>query len=148
MQTRIEKVLSGDVDGAILAMAGLKRVGMDHFISQILCPKTEIIPSSGQGAIAVTVASDNIELKNYLKSITHPLTDICVRAERSFVESLHGTCHTPIGSWIYYDNGIYHFKGMIQMNNSPLLFIEEHGNDPFEITKKASFKLLDLVNQF
>lgn len=96
VDTRIRKVKKGDVDGIIVAEAGLERMGLQHLISERL-PLRQFTPSAGQGALAVVAKKDNEKIIKLLSTIDHPPTRAEVTAERSLVRALEGGCRVPIG---------------------------------------------------
>ena len=95
--TRLKKVDTGMVHAAILAAAGLIRLDARQHIRQYLEPP-EWLPAAGQGAIAVEIRDDDLEMKNFLAPLNHEPTSIEVRAERSFLAALEGGCQVPIGA--------------------------------------------------
>lgn len=98
VETRIEKLRSGEVDGIILAVAGLKRIGRAAEISEIL-PIEKMLPAVGQGALAVCVKSSEKELITFIKRACHnEAAGIAVRAERAFLKEFGGDCHTPLAA--------------------------------------------------
>ncbi|MEE8402980.1 MAG: hydroxymethylbilane synthase [Candidatus Hydrothermarchaeaceae archaeon] len=95
VDTRIAKVERGDYDAIIMAKAGLKRLGFEKRITQVL--PTEIFrPSVGQGAIALIARRDFSGLGN-LRAINHRESMLRVLAERALLEVLGGGCQVPIG---------------------------------------------------
>lgn len=97
--TRLKKVDTGMVHAAILAAAGLIRLDARQHIRQYLEPP-EWLPAAGQGAIAVEIRDDDLEMKNFLAPLNHEPTSIEVRAERSFLAALEGGCQVPIGALV------------------------------------------------
>ncbi len=95
--TRIQKFKRHDWDGMILAKAGLERLNLTKFITQVI-PKNELLPAVGQGAIAVEIHTDNEELKELLKNIHHEDTFLETQAERALLRTLEGGCQVPIGA--------------------------------------------------
>ncbi len=95
--TRLKKLDSGTVHAAILAAAGLIRLGAQQRIAEWLDPP-EWLPAPGQGAIAVQVRSGDSRTRDLLQSLHHVPTDIAVRAERSLLAGLEGGCQVPIGA--------------------------------------------------
>jgi hydroxymethylbilane synthase len=96
VDTRIRKLREGLYDAIIMAKAGLKRLGLEEYITQDL-PLDIFHPSIGQGAIAI-VSREDFEGKEYLKSINHVDTMNAVRAERALLRELGGGCQVPIGA--------------------------------------------------
>lgn len=97
--TRLKKVDTGMVHAAILAAAGLIRLDARQHIRQYLEPP-EWLPAAGQGAIAVEIRDDDLEMRNLLAPLNHEPTSIEVRAERSFLAALEGGCQVPIGALV------------------------------------------------
>ena len=97
--TRIRKVDEGQADAAILAAAGLLRLGLAGRIASWL-DAPEWLPAPGQGAIAVQVASRRDDARAALQPLDHAPTRAAVRAERVFLATLEGGCQVPIGALV------------------------------------------------
>ena len=95
VQTRLEKMENENMDGIILAAAGLKRLNMESYITDYFDPKV-FLPAIGQGALGIE-ALENGEFNSYLKKLDNNEVRIAVEAERSFMKELNGGCHTVIG---------------------------------------------------
>lgn len=98
VETRIRKMHEGQVDGIILAAAGVLRLGLENEITEYFDPKT-FIPAPGQGAIAVECRSGDDELRLKLRRIHHDESAQAVLAERSFLRGLGGSCMLPLGAY-------------------------------------------------
>ena len=96
IDTRIKKVETGEYDGVILALAGLKMLKLEKFAKEIFSVK-DFIPTAGQGIIAVQCREDDEDVKKILKKINHNETETCALAERSFLKTLGGDCDTAVG---------------------------------------------------
>ena len=96
VDTRIKKLKNKFYDAIILSYAGLKSLKMQNNISQVFS-LSEIIPSAGQGAIALQCRKDDLGIIQLLKAINHAPTNICVNAERDVLKVLDGDCETPVG---------------------------------------------------
>ena len=96
IDTRIKKIESGEYDGAILALAGLKMLKLEKYAKEIFSIKN-FIPTAGQGIIEVQCREDDTYIKELLKKINHKETEICAVAERSFLKTLGGDCDTAVG---------------------------------------------------
>lgn len=106
VETRIKKIETENLDGIILAAAGLKRLNMEHIIKDYFSPET-FIPSVGQGALGVEVLKESDKI-NYFKDIDDYTIRRCVEAERSFMKTLKADCHSMIGAYAKsIDNKIY-----------------------------------------
>ena len=96
IDTRIKKVETGEYDGVILALAGLKMLKLEKFAKETFSVK-DFIPTAGQGIIAVQCREDDEDVKKILKKINHNETETCALAERSFLKTLGGDCDTAVG---------------------------------------------------
>jgi hydroxymethylbilane synthase len=93
---RLARIRSG-LDAVILAAAGLRRLGLDDAITELLDPAL-FPPSPGQGALAVQVRAGDSELLQMLNAYGDPDADAAVRAERALLGALHGGCSVPVGA--------------------------------------------------
>ena len=96
VDTRISKVKAGNFDAAILAKAGLERLGLDSEITHLF-DVDEFVPAGGQGIIAVECLASNTYLLNNLKKINCKQTMKIAITERTCISKLHADCHTPVG---------------------------------------------------
>jgi hydroxymethylbilane synthase len=95
--TRLRKVEEGQVDAAILAAAGLHRLGLAGRIGAYL-GAPEWLPAAGQGAIAIQVRRDDAEVRALFAELDDPATTLATRAERALLAALEGGCQVPIGA--------------------------------------------------
>jgi len=113
VQTRLKKLDGGDVDGTMLAAAGLKRLGMEEFITEALDAE-DFVPAVGQGAIGITCLVDDANTNVRLAALNHEQTFVRVTAERAFLAVLDGSCRTPIAAHAWYDGETtLHFHGLV-----------------------------------
>jgi hydroxymethylbilane synthase len=94
VDTRIAKMTAGDYDGILLAMAGVKRMGLEKFVVQKMNIST-FSPAVGQGAIAVTCKEGFAEREKVRDCLNHPLTEQALTCERAFLGGIQGGCQTP-----------------------------------------------------
>lgn len=128
VETRLRKLSEGQADATILALAGLKRLGLEDRVSSIFS-FDEVLPSAGQGAIAIESRRDDDRINALLAPINDPDTAIALAAERSFLALLDGTCRTPIGGHCEVTGDRVHFQGMI---------ISPDGREVFATTREGS----------
>jgi hydroxymethylbilane synthase len=95
--TRLRKVDEGEVDAALLAAAGLRRLGLESRIVALLDPPAWL-SAPGQGAIAVQARSNDQEMIALLAGLDHATTRAAVTAERALLAALEGGCQVPIGA--------------------------------------------------
>ena len=97
VETRVKKVISGEYDAAVLAEAGLSRLGMKDVIVQRFSIR-DFVPAPGQGAIAIVCRSDDAALADMLQQIEDRHSRIAVLAERALIRKVEGGCRFPIGA--------------------------------------------------
>lgn len=112
VQTRIKKLDENKFDATVLAYAGVRRMGLDHRISQVI-PIEIMLPAVGQGSIGVEAASSNDEILDLLKNIDHQESRQAVRAERAFLKKLEGGCQVPIGAHAVVEGGCLRLEGAV-----------------------------------
>ena len=98
VETRLNKTQTDECDGAILAAAGLIRLGLDWKISERLSP-TQFVPPPGQGALAVEIRADDSRMAQLLTPTEHEETRLAINAERAFLQVLGGGCQVPVGAY-------------------------------------------------
>jgi len=96
VETRLKKVDSGEIDAAVLAAAGLKRLGFGGRITRPFSVD-EMIPAVGQGALAIEARRDDGAVLDLLRPLEDAPARLCVDAERRFLRGLGGSCTTPLG---------------------------------------------------
>ncbi len=96
VQTRLAKVENGEYGASLLALAGLRRLGLADRASVVLEPEA-MVPSAGQGIVGITVRQDDDELRNLLSTIEDLEARAVATAERALLLELDGSCRTPIG---------------------------------------------------
>lgn len=145
VNTRVQKLKKGEYDGIFLAVAGLKRLGMDNLITEYFSPK-DMIPSPGQGALAVVVKKENKAIYKALQKLTHRETSIAVKAERAFSQTLGGGCKTPIGAYAEVKGQELVLKGFVGSLNGKKVyktFIRWARDYPERAGKELARKFLD-----
>jgi hydroxymethylbilane synthase len=95
VNTRIAKLEAGEVDATILALAGLRRLGMTEYEARAI-PIAEMLPAVAQGAIGLECRADDETTRAYLSALDHAPTAQAVAAERALLAALDGSCRTPI----------------------------------------------------
>jgi len=112
VQTRLRKLEAGDADAIILALAGLKRLGIEKCATTIMSAE-EFLPAVGQGAIAIEARDDDAATRALLARIDDAPTSTALAAERAFLAVLDGSCRTPIAGHATIDGEILSFRGLI-----------------------------------
>jgi len=127
VETRLKKAESGAVGATLLAMAGLKRLGLVHRARAAL-DLDAFLPAPGQGAIALTARAADARALQGLAAIAHAETYAELTAERAFLAELEGSCRTPIAGLARLENGRLGLKGQVlRTDGSERFDIEAEG---------------------
>ena len=128
VDTRIRKLKNGEYDAIILAKAGLSSLNLDKEITQEFS-NNDLIPSAGQGTIAVQCRKDDVEIIELLNKINHEKTSICVKAEREVLKVLDGDCETAVGATSKIVNDKIYLSGeLFSIDGSRRYFYETSKN--------------------
>ncbi len=104
IDTRIEKVLGGEFEGTVLALAGLKRAGLTDVITELL-PLEHFLPAPRQGTLAVECRNDDETIPEIFRSLDDPEARIVSQAETSLLSGLRAGCGTAVGALASIDDG-------------------------------------------
>ncbi len=112
LDTRLRKVADGVVDAAILACAGLDRLGFAERIAERL-PIERMLPAVGQGALALEARADDERVRGICQVLNDAQTAIAVTAERAFLARLGATCRTPVAGYACVESGALTILGLV-----------------------------------
>ena len=112
VNTRIRKMQEGYCDVMVMAGAGLQRLEMGEYISELFDPEL-MIPACSQGAIAVEIRENDPDTEALLSKINHQETFLATEAERTFLGTLEGGCQIPVGSYTSIDGDKFKITGFI-----------------------------------
>jgi hydroxymethylbilane synthase len=112
VDTRLAKLDSGVADAIIVALAGLRRLGLEDRITCAL-PNETWLPALGQGAIAVEMREDHPRVSMVRSALDHEATAVAVACERAFQAALDGSCRTPIAGLAVVEEGRLVFRGEV-----------------------------------
>ena len=126
VDTRLAKREAGEVEATLLALAGLKRLGLTVGTP---VPEDEMLPAVGQGAVCIECRIDDARMIGWLAAINHAATAICVAAEHAMLAVLDGSCRTPIAGHAILDpDGALYLRGLIaKPDGSELIATERRG---------------------
>src|SRR5690606_32335866 len=110
--TRLAKLAANECDGAVLACAGIRRLGREDVIREVLEPP-ERLPAPGQGAIAVVARAGDRAAAELLAPQDHRGPHAATTAERSFLRGLQGGCQVPIGALATVDGDALTLRGFV-----------------------------------
>lgn len=112
VDTRLRKLESEGFDAIVLAAAGLKRMELNHVVSEYLEPE-RMLPAVGQGALGIETRTGDAFTNEMVASLAHPQTMTIVRAERAFLKRLEGGCQVPIGAHATMEGETLILTGMV-----------------------------------
>ncbi len=101
IQTRIQALHDQKFDAIILAVSGLERMQLGHFISEIL-PKDVMLPACGQGALGIECRMNDEKIRQFIHPLNHESSALCVRTERLVNGLLGGNCHVPLAVYCHF----------------------------------------------
>jgi hydroxymethylbilane synthase len=112
LDTRLKKLEKMNLDGIVLAMAGVKRLGFESRITEII--PTEIsLPAIGQGALGIETRRGDQEVEERIDFLNDRLSAIAVSAERAFLKKLEGGCQVPIAAFARIIDSMLHIDGLV-----------------------------------
>ena len=112
VNSRLQKMEDGYCDAMIMAAAGLQRLGLEKYITEIIDPEI-IVPAVSQGAIAIEIRLDDPEIEILMQKINHSETWDAITAERAFLAHLQGGCQVPLGCFSKVENGTLTMYGFV-----------------------------------
>jgi hydroxymethylbilane synthase len=112
LDTRLRKVAQGDVDAAVVAYAGVRRLGRAGEVSEIISLET-ILPAPGQGFVAVETREGDADTQRWVSALDHPAGRRAADAARAFLTALGGGCRVPIAAHAREVNGVLTLEGLV-----------------------------------
>jgi hydroxymethylbilane synthase len=112
VETRLKKLADGVAAATLLAMAGLKRLGLADRVTAVLDPDA-FVPAVAQGAILIEARAGDARAAEAVSRVDDRDTAIAVACERAFLAALDGSCRTPIGGHARLEEGVLRFRGII-----------------------------------
>jgi len=112
LDTRLRKLDAGEFDAIILAAAGVKRLGWEKRITEII-PAEVSLPAIGQGAIGIECRTGDEFIHKLIAPLNHPETFVCVGAERACLKRLEGGCQVPIAAHARLLNSTLTIDGLV-----------------------------------
>ncbi len=133
VNSRLKKMEEGYCDAMIMAAAGLQRLGLDEYITEIIDPEV-LMPAVSQGAIAIETRLNDPEVDELMAKVNHPETWNTILAERAFLAHLEGGCQVPLGCYSKFEDGILNMSGFVASVDGKQYIREDISE---EITKGA-----------
>lgn len=145
VETRLRKAGGEECDGAILAAAGLRRLGLESAIAEYLAPQ-RFVPPPGQGVLAVEIRAGDSRLGEMLRAVDDGPTRCAATAERAFLELLGGGCQLPAGAYAQSDGGqleLTAFLGTADGRQAAQATVRGLADRPEELAAAARAALLE-----
>lgn len=131
LETRIRKIDTENLDGVILAAAGLRRMGWVGRASQFI-PAEIMLPAVGQGVLGIEVREDDKEVKAMMAALHHPATWLASGAERAFLKRIGGGCQLPVAAYGIIDHHILKLRALIGSPDGRFIIRDEVTGPPEE----------------
>ncbi len=145
LDTRLRKMGEGQCDGMILALAGLKRLGFESKITEVLGPDITL-PAVGQGALAIEIREDDKEIAEITAFLDDFPSRLAVEAERALMNELEGGCQIPVGAYGRLENSTFVFEAMVSSLDGRTLIREKGESKPekaIALAKEVAQRLLE-----
>src|SRR5262249_29643796 len=146
VDTRLRKVASGEFDGIVLAAAGLKRLGYEERITQVLNDDI-MVPAVGQGALGIVCRSADGSTQDVVQVLDHEPTRTAVTAERGLLRALSGSCQVPVAGRATLQGVRLTIKGLIASLDGTRVIADElsgAADRPTELGLELGQKLLSM----
>ena len=134
IETRIKKFKNNKFDAIILAVAGIKRLGINYNKKKIL-DTSMFTPAGGQGAIAITIRNKDNNINNLIKNINDARTSIEVLTERKFLEKINADCDSPVGA----------YAKIVKNSINFLVSVPNYGNGMFIHKSKGNLDIPEIL---
>jgi hydroxymethylbilane synthase len=134
VETRLKKLEAGEADATLLALAGLKRLGLAHAATAVL-DVDQFLPAVAQGAIGLETREDDAATRGLLAKLNDNMTLTAITAERAFLAVLDGSCKTPIAGHARISGGALSFRGLIVKPDGSEAFETERSGPPRDAAK-------------
>ncbi len=134
LDTRLRKLDEGKYDAIVLASAGLRRLGWEQRITELLAPEV-MCPAVGQGALAVETREDSGEAREICRRLEHAESRIAVTAERAVLAALGGGCQVPIGAHATVDGANLRLRAIVVSPDGARVIRKEAGGPSGETAR-------------
>jgi hydroxymethylbilane synthase len=146
LDTRLKKLKTMNLQGIILAYAGVKRLGLENRITEIL-PTALSLPAIGQGAMGIEIRKEEVDIDEKVRSLNDEPSAVAISAERSFLKRLGGGCQVPIAAFGQILGPTLRIDGMVGTIDGKRL-IRHRMEGPLEKAEKLGMELAEyLLNQ-
>jgi len=137
VDTRLRKCSEGVVDAIVLALAGLRRLGLESRVTEVLDP-SRCLPAIGQGALAIERRADDAEVGAILDGLGHEDTAIAVAAERGVMTAVEGSCQVPVAAYAVREGAEMWIRAMLADPDGTRARFRD-ARAPWPVEKEAAF---------
>jgi len=143
LDTRLKKLQTDDLDAIVLAAAGIKRLNLEHRITQYLDADI-MLPAVGQGALCVEIRRSDPSVESMTVALDHPASRAVVQGERAFLDRLGGSCQVPIAGHGEIKGDIFYLTGLVaDLDGSHMVKSELSG--PVASSESVGINLAELL---
>ena len=136
MHTRLQKLAAGEADATLLALAGLRRLGIEMKVGGTILNPSILLPAVGQGAVGVQCRIGDQSVIDLLSPLNDPDTESSVTAERALLAALDGSCRTPIGGLAQHQLDCnLHLQAMVATPDGTLIYRTERTGPPVDAAR-------------
>jgi hydroxymethylbilane synthase len=143
LDTRLKKLKTLNLDGIVLALAGVKRLGLEERITEII-PTDISLPAIGQGALGIETRMDDKKVEGQIRFLNDRDSSIAVTAERAFLKKLEGGCQVPIAAYARTFGATLQIDGLVGTIDGRRL-IRHHVEGPIEKAGSLGIKLAEIL---
>ncbi|MBL9027604.1 MAG: hydroxymethylbilane synthase [Myxococcales bacterium] len=112
VDTRLRKATEGELDAVVLALAGLRRLGLADKATEVLDVGVSL-PAIGQGALGIECRAEDDRVRGLLAKLAHSETSVCVAAERAFMAAVGGSCRLPVAAHATREDSEIHLRAFV-----------------------------------
>jgi hydroxymethylbilane synthase len=143
LDTRLKKLQTMDFDGIVLALAGVRRLGLESRITEII--PTEIsLPAIGQGALGIETRMDDDEVQEKVHFLNDKDSWAAITAERAFLKKLGGGCQVPIAAFARISGSVLRIEGLVGTIDGRRL-IRHHMEGPIDEVESLGTQLAEVL---
>lgn len=144
VETRIKKIETENLDGVILAAAGIKRLGLELGSRMYYIDKEIMLPSPSQGILAIEIREDDERMDNLLLGLSHRETEIQGAVERAFLKGVGGSCHLPVGAYCQFLGDKIIVEGLLGSEDGDIL-IRKSIKENIDSYREVGGKLAEII---
>jgi hydroxymethylbilane synthase len=143
LDTRLKKLKTMNLDAIILALAGVKRLGLEEKITEIIPPEISL-PAIGQGALGIETRTDDHAVEGQIRFLNDRDSSIAITAERAFLKKLEGGCQVPIAAFARIVGTTLQIDGLVGTIDGKRL-IRHHVEGPIEKAESLGVELAEIL---